>query len=129
MNAAPKPTFSDTDRLMQMSLILKAIDDSNQELTEYKATHKARLETLHGELAKLRWEVLSGQERLPLEPPQHLAVPVIPISVSAETAETVNHSPAAESSVEERARTRKAKTKLAGQDALIPPVETERPTP
>ena len=81
---------------------------------------------MFGELAKLRWEVLSGQERLPLEPPQHLAVPVVPISVA--TAETVNRSPDAERSVEEKARTRKTEAKLAGQDALIPPVETERPT-
>jgi hypothetical protein len=59
-----RPT--DTDRLLQLSLLLKAIDDLDQALVEYKADHKAKREVLQGELSKLRWEVLSGQERLPL---------------------------------------------------------------
>jgi hypothetical protein len=98
MSAQPKLSFSDTDKLLQMSLILKAIDDCNQELTEYKANHKARLESLHGELSKLRWEVLSGQERLPLEPIP--ASNIVPCEVS----------PDKESSVEEIRRTRRTKT-------------------
>ncbi len=120
MSTQPKISFSDTDKLMHMSLILKAIDDANQELTEFKASHKARLETLNGELSKLRWEVLSGQERLPLEPiPGPAIVPVMEkvaemmnsgaldtpgVTVTAE------FNPAAESSVEEIRRTRKPKT-------------------
>ena len=57
---------SDTDRLMQLSLLLKALDDLKQERTEYLADHKAKMEALQGELSKLRWEDLSGQERLPI---------------------------------------------------------------
>lgn len=122
MSAQPKSIFSDTDKLLQMSLILKAIDDCNQELTEYKANHKARLESLHGELAKLRWEVLSGQDRLPLEPISPAAI----VPVMERVAEQINAGaldtpgvtctasvgPDVESSVEERARTRKTKKKL-----------------
>jgi len=62
----PKLKQSDTDRLMQLSLLLKAIDDLDQNLAEVRAEHKSRKEALLGELSKLRWEVLSGQERLPL---------------------------------------------------------------
>jgi hypothetical protein len=57
---------SDTDRLMQLSLLLKALDDLDADLAEYKADYKAKRETLLKELGKLRYEVLSGQERLPL---------------------------------------------------------------
>lgn len=60
--------MTDTDRLLQMSLLLKALDDCDQELAEYKADHKARIEKIRGDLSKLRYEVLSGQEKLPLEP-------------------------------------------------------------
>ena len=126
MSAQPKISFSDTDKLLQMSLILKAIDDCNQELTEYKANHKARLESLHGELSKLRWEVLSGQERLPLEPiPPPAIVPMM-----EKVAEMVNNgalntagvtvtaevNPASESSVEEIRRTRRSKPSEKGAE-------------
>jgi predicted ribonuclease toxin of YeeF-YezG toxin-antitoxin module len=57
---------SDTDRLMQLSLLLKSLDDLDQEKTEYMAEHKSRKETILGEISKLRYEVLSGQERLPI---------------------------------------------------------------
>ena len=61
-----KQKMSDTDRLLQLSLLLKAIDDLDQGLAEFRADYKSRREALEGELKKLRWEVLSGQERLPL---------------------------------------------------------------
>ena len=57
---------SDTDRLMQLSLLLKALDDLAAELAEYKADYKAKRETLLKQLGQLRYEVLSGQERLPM---------------------------------------------------------------
>ena len=57
---------SDTDRLMQLSLLLKALDDLDAELAEYKADYKAKRETLLKQLGQLRYEVLSGQERLPM---------------------------------------------------------------
>jgi hypothetical protein len=112
-------TQSDTDKLLHLSLLLKALDDCDQELSDAKAEHKARRTKLEGELAQIRWEVLSGQERLPLEPiPSSGIVPVMEkvaelvnsgalntpdVTVSAEV------NPAAESSVEEIRRTRKAK--------------------
>jgi len=61
-----KQKMSDTDRLLQLSLLLKAIDDLDQGLAEFRADYKSRREALEGELKKLQWEVLSGQERLPL---------------------------------------------------------------
>jgi hypothetical protein len=78
MSAQPRPSFSDTDKLLQMSLLLRAIDEAHSELAMHKANHKARVETLTDELQKLRWEVLSGQERLPLEPiPPAAILPVM----------------------------------------------------
>jgi hypothetical protein len=132
---------TDTDRLFSMSLLLKAIEDCDQELTEFKAEHKARREKLMGELAKLRWEVLSGQDRLPLEPIEHLAMKAVPIEtimekvvreVNSGTLNTprvtctasMSNAPDAESSTEEKARTRKQK-KMQGQDAILP---DHRPT-
>lgn len=119
MSANPKPSFSDTDKLMHLSLLLKAIDDCDSELAVFKADHKARREKLTDELGKLRWEVLSGQERLALEPiPASGIVPVM-----EKVAEMVNSGAlnkpglivtaqvgeASESSVEEIARTKRAK--------------------
>lgn len=119
MSAQPKLSFSDTDKLLQMSLLLRAIDEAHSELAMHKANHKARLETLTDELQKLRWEVLSGQERLPLEPiPPPAIVPVM-----EKVAEMVNSgvldtpgvrvtaevSPMSESSVEEIQRTKRQK--------------------
>lgn len=118
--AQPRPSFSDTDKLLQMSLLLRAIDEAHSELAMHKANHKARVETLTDELQKLRWEVLSGQERLPLEP---IPAPAI-VPVMEKVAEMVNSgalntpgvivtaeiNPAAESSVEEIRRTRRTKT-------------------
>ena len=57
---------TDTDRLLQMSLLLKAIDDLEAEKTEYVTEWKARYEKLRNQLSALRYEILSGQERLPL---------------------------------------------------------------
>jgi hypothetical protein len=134
MSDEPKPKASDTDRLLQMSLLLKAIDDANQELTEYKAGHKLRIKTLQGDLFRLRWEILSGQERLPLEPiPPSAIVPVMEKVVEQVNAGALNtpgvtvtaemhDAPDAESSMEEKARTRKTKKKLQGEDALLPAV-------
>jgi hypothetical protein len=57
---------SDTDRLLHLALLLKAQDGMEQEKSEYLADWKTRREKLAGELGKLRYEILSGQERLPL---------------------------------------------------------------
>jgi hypothetical protein len=133
MSANPRPTFSDTDKLMHLSLLLKAMDDLDSELAIFKADHKARKEKLTDELQRLRWEVLSGQERLPLEPISPSAI----VPVMEKVAEAINngaldrdgircraevseHAPDEESSAEEKARTRKTKKKLEGQDALLP---------
>jgi hypothetical protein len=128
--------MSDTDRLLHLSLLLKALDDCEQELVEFKAENKSRREKLEGELARLRWEVLSGQERLPLEPiPSSGIVPAM-----ERVAEQINSGaldtpgvtctaevgPASESSVEEVARTKKQK-KGRGQDVLLPAVPTPEP--
>jgi hypothetical protein len=124
VSAQPKPNFSDTDKLMHMSLLLKALDDCDSELAVFKADHKARREKLVDELSKVRWEVLSGQERLPLEPIPHSGI----VPVMEKVAEMVNSGalntpgvtvtaevgPAAESSVEEIRRTRKTKTPQPG---------------
>jgi len=132
MSANPQPHFSDTDKLLHLSLLLKALDDLDSELAIFKADYKARREKLSDELSKLRWEVLSGQERLPLEP----ITPSVIVPVMERVAEQINagalnrdgvtctaevrqHAPDEESSVEEKARTRKTKDKLKGQDALI----------
>jgi hypothetical protein len=135
MSANPKLFFSDTDKLLHLSYLLKALDDCDSELAIFKAEHKARREKLTDELNKLRWEVLSGQERLPLEPISADSRPVSDMPAMGSRTQSSagsgdsegktqptsaeNH-PDAESSLEERARTRKTKKKLEGQDALIP---------
>jgi hypothetical protein len=110
---------TDTDRLMQLSLLLKALDDLDSELAIAKAQHKEQRARLEKELSTLRWEVLSGQERLPLEP---LPAPTI-VAVMEKVAEQVNAGaldrdgikctaevgPVSESSFEEIRRTRKPK--------------------
>lgn len=131
--------MSDTDKLLHLSLLLKALDDCDQELTEFKAEHKSRREKLEGKLARLRWEVLSGQERLPLEPIQPSSiVPVmekVAEQINAGALDTANVEctatvgPASESSVEEIARTKKQK-KGKGQDALLSAVpKPDEPPP
>lgn len=110
---------SDTDKLLHLSLLLKAIDDLDLEKAQYNAEWKARHEKLNAELSQLRWEVLSGQDRLPLEtiPPNAI------VGVMEKVAEHVNSGaldtpgvtctaevgPAAESSREEVARQKKNK--------------------
>jgi hypothetical protein len=134
--------MSDTDRLLALSLILKAIDDCDQELTQFKAEHKARRENLQTQLNQLRWEVLSGQERLPLEPITAMQRVVEEVNAGALDTPGVKVSatfdPAsAESSNEEinREKRRKTKARLQGQDAILPdkrkpadaPAEPEQP--
>jgi hypothetical protein len=125
--------MSDTDRLLELSLILKAIDDCDQELTQFKAEHKARRENLQTQLNQLRWEVLSGQERLPLDAPQVSAdsreAERMPAMGSLAHDSATEGAPAgktqpasAESSNEEinREKRRKTKARLQGQDAILP---------
>ena len=128
---------TDTDRLLALSLLLKAIDDCDQGLIEFKANHKARREALQGELNKLRWEVLSGQERLPLEPPTEKSMSEVFEKVAEQVNSGAFNTPgvtctaevrnvADESSTEERAKTRKTKQRLAGVEAVIPPPADKR---
>jgi hypothetical protein len=137
MSTQPSPrTMTDTDKLLHLSLLLKALDDCDQELSDAKAEHKARRTKLEGELAQIRWEVLSGQERLPLEP-----IPDATInSVVERVAEQVNAGalntpgvtctatvgPASESSREEIARQKKTGKKNGHG---ITPISTPEPPP
>ena len=102
---------TDSDRLYQMSLLLKAIEDAHQELTEFRADHKARREKLMGDLSKLRWEVLSGQDRLPLESVLERVVEQVNGGALNTPGTTVTaelrNLPDAECSAEERARTKR----------------------
>lgn len=57
----------DNQRLMQMALLLKAIEDEENAFASVRTEHKDTLEKLHNELRKLKYAVLTGQEPLPLE--------------------------------------------------------------
>ncbi len=54
---------------MQMAMLLKAIDDLESEFAAVKTEFKDRTTKLHNELSKLQYDVLSGQQTIPLEPP------------------------------------------------------------
>ncbi len=56
-------------RLMQMAMLLKAIDDEEENAAEWRAAYKSRMETLQKELSRLKYEILTGQQTIPLEPP------------------------------------------------------------
>jgi hypothetical protein len=59
--------MSDSEKLRTLALIMKAIDDAEEELSEFKAEIKSRVETLTRQANAIRYEVLSGQQALPLE--------------------------------------------------------------
>jgi predicted nucleic acid-binding Zn-ribbon protein len=61
------------ERLMQMAMLLKAIDDETNDFATAKTEHKDTMEKLHNELRKLKYEVLTGQQTIPLEPPEKAA--------------------------------------------------------
>ncbi len=54
-------------RLMRMAMLLKAIDDEESSFAAIRTEHKDTMTKLINELAMLKYEVLSGQEPLPLE--------------------------------------------------------------
>ncbi len=56
-------------RLMQMAMLLKAIDDEENDFAAQRTQHKDTLVKLHSELRTLKYEVLTGQQTIPLEPP------------------------------------------------------------
>ena len=124
------PVMSDSQKMLALALALKAIDDAYEELADFKATIKARIETLLKESRAIRYEILSGQGALPLEPAPEKQID----AVLERVAEQVNSGsldtpgvtctaevrPAVdETSAEERVRTRAAKRrkKLLGPDA------------
>src|SRR5579864_9517451 len=120
--------MTDSQKLLALALALKAIDDAHEELAAFKSEIKSRVENLLKETRALRYEILSGQERLPLESsePDHEQSPCVgqgPIP-SGPAPETKSVDP--ESSVEERVRTKAAKRrkKLLGQDAILPDKRT-----
>lgn len=60
--------MNDAEKLRALALMLQAIDDCYEELAEFKATIKARIETLLKQSRAIRYEILTGQEQLPLDP-------------------------------------------------------------
>ena len=54
-------------RLLQMAMLLKAIEDEESEFAMARTQHKDTMEKLHNELRKLKYDVLSGQQVLPIE--------------------------------------------------------------
>lgn len=133
--------MTDREKLVALALCLKGIDDAYEELADFKASVKARVETLLKESHSLRFEILSGQEQLPLEPTRTESVIAQTLEKVVEevnsgaldtpgcTVTASMSSPSAEASTEERARTRKNKTrkKLLGQDAILP--DPRKPQP
>ena len=57
------------ERLMQMAMLLKAIDDEESRFNVQKTEHKDIIEKLQAALRMLKYEVLTGQQTIPLEPP------------------------------------------------------------
>lgn len=56
------------DRLREIALLLRAIDDSTRERAEFLTAWKADREEIEKKLDRLKDDVLSGQKSLPLEP-------------------------------------------------------------
>ena len=52
----------------RLAMILQSIDREEMEFAEQKLEHKSRIETLRHEAWKLRQQIITGQEELPLEP-------------------------------------------------------------
>lgn len=127
--------MTDSQKLLALALALKAIDDAHEELAAFKSEIKSRVENLLKETRALRYEILSGQERLPLESEPATSTPdggqgpaqaSPPETKSVDAKEENNVS---ETSTEERLRTRAAKKrkKLLGQDAILPDKRTQFP--
>lgn len=55
------------DRLRAIALLLRAIDDSDRERSEFLTEWKERRESIEKQLDRLKDDVLSGQHALPLE--------------------------------------------------------------
>lgn len=53
----------------RFAILLQAIQTEEQALASYKADYKARMETLRGELNRLKMEELTGQLSLVPDPP------------------------------------------------------------
>lgn len=128
--------MTDSEKLLALALNLKAIDDAYEELAEFKLSIKARIETLLKESRALRFEVLSGQNSLPLEPAPTVmeAAEKAVAAVNAGALDwdgikvTASVVPA-DTSTEERTRTRHVRRKkaLAGQAAILPDKRTAFP--
>ena len=56
-----------TDRSMRIALLLKALEDYDRELAEYKTGWKDRRAQLENQLHALKYEILSGQMSLVIE--------------------------------------------------------------
>ena len=52
----------------RLAMILQSIDREEMEFAEQKLEHKKCMETLRHEAWKLRQQIITGQEELPLEP-------------------------------------------------------------
>jgi hypothetical protein len=128
--------MTDREKLIALALCLKGIDDAYEELADFKASVKARIETLLKESHALRFEILSGQESLPLEPISADSHPVSDTpAMGSRTQESASSgesegqtqptsaefNPVIEANAEERSRARKAKrARLRGQSAILP---------
>ncbi len=118
--------MTDAEKLYALALNLKAIDDAYEELATFKLEIKARVETLLKESRAIRFEVLSGQQGLPLEP-----APTVMQEVLEKTAAFVNSGALDTPGVKctaavpldttpaERQRTRRAKKKLKGKEVVL----------
>ena len=52
----------------RLAMILQSIDGEKMEFDRLKKEHQSRMENLGNEAWKLRQQIISGQEELPLEP-------------------------------------------------------------
>jgi hypothetical protein len=52
----------------RLAMILQSIDREENEFAKDKLEHKSRIENLRNEAWKLRQQIITGQEELPLEP-------------------------------------------------------------
>lgn len=61
------------DRARQLATILKAIADLHNEKSEYLAEFKERMVRLENQCNQLGYEILSGQQVLPISEPESAA--------------------------------------------------------
>jgi hypothetical protein len=52
----------------RLAMLIQSIEFEKRNFDSAKKDHNARLETLHQEVWKLRQQIITGQEELPLEP-------------------------------------------------------------